>query len=124
MKNGDDPPAADERSVVGKAPDFGARHRRAYPVRCGFRGATCTLHNHRCGGKARTAFTKKHAHGTVSLRKRFVGVDLPVGARLTVTVTKPGFVGFAKILTMRAHSGPKVSSRCLRPGSHKLRKHC
>jgi DNA-binding beta-propeller fold protein YncE len=86
--------------------------------------ATCTLHGHRCGGRARAAFTKKHAHGTVSLRTRFVGVNLPVGARLTVTVTKPGFVGFAKILTMRASSGPKVSSRCLPPGSSKLRKHC
>jgi hypothetical protein len=85
---------------------------------------TCTLHGHRCAGKARAAFTKKHAHGTVSLRKRFVGVDLPVGTRLTVTVTKPGFIGFAKILTMRAGTGPKISSRCLRPGSTKLRTHC
>ncbi len=33
LQKGDDPPAADERLVVGKAPDFGARHGRAYPDR-------------------------------------------------------------------------------------------
>jgi hypothetical protein len=76
----------------------------------------------RCGGKTRT-FKKKHARGSVSL-KRFVGVRLPVHSRLTLTVTKPRMIGAAKVMTIRSRTGPKVVSRCLRPGSQKLRRRC
>ncbi len=76
----------------------------------------------KCGGKART-FKKKRARGTVNL-KRFVNVRLPVGSRLTVTVTKAHTVGTAKLLRIRSRAAPKVTTRCLKPGSSKLRKRC
>ena len=76
----------------------------------------------KCGGKART-FKKKRARGTVNL-KRFVNVRLPVGSRLTVTVTKSHTIGTAKLLRIRSRAAPKVSTRCLKPGSSRLRKRC
>jgi DNA-binding beta-propeller fold protein YncE len=86
--------------------------------------AVCALKGRRCDGKARAPFSKKRARGTVNLAKRFVGVDLKVGSRITVTVTKRGLVGAAKVVTIRARKAPKIVSRCLRPGSKKLRKRC
>jgi hypothetical protein len=76
----------------------------------------------KCGGKART-FTKKRARGTVKL-KRFVGLRLPLGSALTVTVTKAHTIGAAKVMRIRSRAAPKVSTRCLKPGSRKLRKRC
>jgi DNA-binding beta-propeller fold protein YncE len=76
----------------------------------------------RCGGKART-FKKKHARGTVKL-KRFVGRSLPAGSHLAITVTKPHTIGAAKLMTIRRHAAPKVATRCLKPGSKKLRTRC
>lgn len=76
----------------------------------------------KCGGKART-FKKKRARGTVNL-KRFVNVRLPVGSRLSVTVTKSHTIGTAKLMRIRSRAAPKVSTRCLKPGSSKLRKRC
>ncbi len=77
----------------------------------------------RCGGgKART-FKKKRAHGTVKL-KRFVNLRLPVGSRITVTVTKAHTIGAAKRLQIRSRAAPKVTTRCLKPGSSTLRKRC
>jgi DNA-binding beta-propeller fold protein YncE len=75
---------------------------------------TCT-----CGRK----FTKKRAHGTVSIKK-LVNVRLPVGSRITVTVTKPRTIGAAKLLRIRSRAAPEISSRCLKPGSRKLRRRC
>ena len=76
----------------------------------------------RCGGKART-FKKKHARGTVKL-KRFVGRSLPAGSHLAITVTKRHTIGAAKLMTIRSHAAPKVATRCLKPGSNKLRTRC
>jgi hypothetical protein len=86
--------------------------------------AVCRFRGHRCAGKAARPFTKKRARGNISLAKRFVGVDLKVGSRITVTVTKKGLVGAANVVTIRARKAPKIISRCLKPGSKKLRKHC
>jgi hypothetical protein len=86
--------------------------------------AGCLVHKHKCPGKARKGFTKKRAKGTVSLRKRYVGVSLPVGATITVRVTKRNTFGEAKILKVRSRKAPKISTRCMRPGSRKLRKRC
>jgi Lactonase, 7-bladed beta-propeller len=86
--------------------------------------ATCRVRGHKCSGKAAKAFLKKRARGTVSLAKRFVGVDLPIGARITIVVTKPRAVGAVKILTMRPRKAPKVTTRCLPAGGKKPRKRC
>src|SRR4030095_16584731 len=64
----------------------------------------------KCGVKART-FKKKRARGTVNL-KRFVNVRLPVGSRITVTVTKSRTIGAAKLLRIRSRAAPNVSTRC------------
>ena len=86
--------------------------------------AVCRFKGKRCDGKARKPFAKKRARGSVSLAKRFVGVDLKVGSRITVRVTKKGLVGAANVVTIRARKAPKIVSRCLKPGSKKLRKRC
>ena len=86
--------------------------------------AVCTLKGRRCAGKAGAPFRKKRARGTISLAKRFVGVDLDVGSRIVVTVTKKGLVGAANVVTIRPRNAPKIVSRCLKPGSKKLRKRC
>jgi hypothetical protein len=86
--------------------------------------ATCRVRGHKCSGKARKAFLKKRARGKVSLKSRFVGVDLPIGAKITIVVTKPRTVGAVKILTMRPRLAPKVTTRCLRPGAKKPRRKC
>ena len=86
--------------------------------------AVCAFKGKRCAGKARKPFSKKRARGTVSLAKRFVGVDLKVGSRITVRVTKRGLVGAANVVTIRARKAPKIISRCTKPGSKKLRKRC
>jgi DNA-binding beta-propeller fold protein YncE len=85
--------------------------------------AVCTFRGRRCGGKARRPLVKR-GRGSVSLASRFVGVDLRVGARITITVTKRGSIGAAKLMTIRSRKAPKIASRCLRPGSGKLRKRC
>jgi hypothetical protein len=86
--------------------------------------AVCRFKGKRCDGKARKPFAKKRARGSVSLAKRFVGIDLKVGSRITVRVTKKGLVGAANVVTIRARKAPKIVSRCLKPGSKKLRKRC
>jgi hypothetical protein len=86
--------------------------------------AACSYTGRRCAGKARNAVTKRHARGTVKLGRRFAGVRLKVGARVTVRATKPGMIGAAKIVTIRSRRAPRVTTRCLPPGSSRLRKHC
>jgi Big-like domain-containing protein len=86
--------------------------------------ATCAFRGHKCPGKAARAFTKKRARGTVSLASRFVDVELPIGAKITIVVTKPRAIGAVKILTMRPRLEPKVTTRCLRPGAKKPKKRC
>jgi PKD domain-containing protein len=86
--------------------------------------AVCALKKKKCPGKARKAFTKRNARGTVSLNKRFKGVRLRVGTTLTVRVTKPGFIGAAKILKVRKGKAPQVTDRCMAVGSTRLRRSC
>jgi hypothetical protein len=85
--------------------------------------AVCKVRGRSCAGKARRPFSKR-GRGSVNLKSRLVGVDLPVGARITITVTKRGMIGSAKLMTIRSRQAPKIASRCLRPGSNKLRKRC
>jgi DNA-binding beta-propeller fold protein YncE len=86
--------------------------------------AVCRFRGHHCAGKASRPLVKRRARGNISLAKRFVGLDLKVGSRITVTVTKKGLVGAANVVTIRPRKAPKIVARCLKPGSRKLRKHC
>jgi 6-phosphogluconolactonase (cycloisomerase 2 family) len=85
--------------------------------------AVCTFHGHRCAGKAGKKFSKR-GRGSVSLNRRYAGVDLKVGSTIAIAVTKRGKIGVGKLFTIRSRKAPLIRSRCLRPGSNKLRKRC
>ena len=58
------------------------------------------------------------AHGDLGAPLRgFEGKRLPVGAKLTVQVTKYGTIGAVKTLTIRRRKAPSVTTRCLPPGA-------
>jgi hypothetical protein len=86
--------------------------------------ATCAFKKKKCPAKARKAFRKRGARGTVSLKKRFVGVRLRAGTKITVRVTKPGMIGAVKILTVRKAKAPAVVERCLPLGSKRPQRRC
>ncbi len=84
-------------------------------------GATLTV---TCTGKGcpkgltGKGFTKKNAHGTVSLAA-FIKKAIPKTAVITVTVSKPGSISAVKILKLRKAKSPQVTTRCLAPGAKK-----
>jgi hypothetical protein len=65
------------------------------------------------GGCPRSSQTLESAKGGTVALASFRGKALKTGARLTVTVTKPGMTGMAKILTMRAERRPKIVTRSM-----------
>jgi hypothetical protein len=120
------------RIVVSLGFDFAAFRRfttfsrmQVRPVPRGSRvRATCRVRGKKCPGKARKAFTKRNARGTVSLNKRYKRIRLRAGTKITVRVTKPGFIGAVKILTVRAAKRPKVVNRCLPAGGRRPQRRC
>jgi hypothetical protein len=83
------------------------------------KGATVAV---KCAGRGCPArsFTKRNAKGSVSL-KPYVGKALKAGIRLTVTVSKPGFVSMIKTVTIRPSKAPKIVTTCLAPGAKKAK---
>jgi hypothetical protein len=67
---------------------------------------TCT--NHKCKAKP-----KPHFSSEVSLGSRFKGMHLKPGARISVQITKPGWVGKSYLFTTRPGKPPREQSRCL-----------
>ena len=57
------------------------------------------------------------AAGTVNLQTHFRHRHLPVGARITVRMTRKNWVGKSYTFRIRAGHGPKVTTRCLAPGN-------
>jgi len=47
----------------------------------------------------------------------FEGKALPVGAKLTIQLTKPGMTGSVRVLTIRKRKKPSTVTRCLPPGT-------
>jgi hypothetical protein len=74
---------------------------------------TCrTRKNKRC------TRTRDLARTAASVRlKGFEGKRLPVGAKLTVRVTKDGMIGAVKTLTIRKRKAPSLKTLCLPPGA-------
>jgi hypothetical protein len=69
--------------------------------------------------------TKKvKSRRTLRFGKKLRRAHLKPGARLTIRVTKPGFVGWLRTYTVRSNRLPKKKTYCLNPGSTKPRKHC
>jgi len=65
----------------------------------------------RCSkGCARKQVTKRNASRAVSL-KALVKKALKVGTRITVTISRPGYVTQVKTLTIRALRAPKIVTR-------------
>jgi hypothetical protein len=67
---------------------------------------------------ARKSFKKTKASGTVSL-KPLLSKPLKVGARITVTVSKPGAISAVKILKIRPRKSPTITTRCQPEGATK-----
>jgi hypothetical protein len=80
--------------------------------------ATCSK------GCARKRYTKRNARGTVSLKKLTGGRRMKVGAKITVTVTRPGEIGAVKTLQIRSGRNPKITTRCIPVGAKKSRTRC
>ena len=57
------------------------------------------------------------AHGTVLITPGFENRHLGVGARITVAITKPSWVGKYYAFTIEAGRGPRVRIACLAPGA-------
>jgi hypothetical protein len=60
----------------------------------------------------------------VRFGKRLKHAHLKPRARLTIRVTKPGFIGWLRTYTIRSGKLPKKRTYCLRPASTKPRRHC
>lgn len=79
--------------------------------------ATCrTKRGRKCRGTK--DYKRSNAPGTLRL-STFEGKALPVGARLTLRVVKPGMIGSVKVLTVRKDKRPSVKTLCLPPGANK-----
>lgn len=86
---------------------------RGSTVRATCKGRGCPAH-----GRRALSFTKHRASGSVTLRP-WLRKRLRVGTTIIATVTKPGFVGMVKTLTVRRSRPPKVTTSCLVPGAKK-----
>lgn len=76
--------------------------------------ASCRLRGKRCEG------TRDFARATAAAGTRlrsFEGKRLPVGAKLTIRVTKEGMIGAVKTLTLRKGKAPAVKTLCIQPGA-------
>jgi hypothetical protein len=87
---------------------FTADRRRTRLTRLVVKGAPvgATVHA-RCSRTCRPV-TVTARHATVSL-KPLIGAPLRAGTRITITVTKPGYVAAVKVLRMRARRAPSVA---------------
>ena len=68
----------------------------------------------KCPKKAHK-ITKKKAKGTVTIKQ--LKTKVKSGAKITVTVTKPGTIGVVKVLTIKRGKAPVLSTKCLQPGA-------
>jgi hypothetical protein len=97
----------------------------------GASGATVTTSCHRrgCPFTARTTRAARPAYcarsrtrvcpapGTVNLATGFRNRRLPVGAQITVAITRPGWIGRYYQFVVRARRAPRVHISCLAPGA-------
>lgn len=75
-----------------------------------------------------STFARKTLHVTsaraLRLATAFKHAKLKPGAKLTVSVTKPGLIGTFVELSIRAGRSPKKTTLCLEPGAAKPQKAC
>jgi RTX calcium-binding nonapeptide repeat (4 copies) len=75
---------------------------------------SCRVKRKACRGTR--DFTRARAAQELRLRG-FEGKPLPVGAKLTIRVTKDGMIGAVKTMTIRRGKAPSVKTLCIPPGS-------
>jgi hypothetical protein len=78
------------------------------------RRAVDVAHSARCRAKMRRMCSD---NGTVRVTPGFNGRHLAVGARITVAITKPSWVGKYYAFTIEAGRAPRVQIACLVPGA-------
>ena len=61
-------------------------------------------------------FTTSGARAKLNLRKPFAKKRMPVGTKITITITAPGFLGKQIQYTTRSGKIPKSRVRCLSAG--------
>jgi len=61
----------------------------------------------------RKRFTTSGARARLNLRKPFAKKRIPVGAKITITITSRGYLGKRITYTMRARKLPKSRVQCL-----------
>jgi virginiamycin B lyase len=75
-----------------------------------------SCHGRGCKPKAKSKHPTRSSP-EVSLTGLFKGRHLGVGARISVSVVKPGWIGKSFVFTVRASRTPHVQIACLAPGS-------
>jgi hypothetical protein len=81
------------------------------------KGTTVRL---RCQGRgcpiSSQAVTAHSTEPSLSIGKQLVKVTLAPGAKVTLTITRPGYVGAAMRYTIRRHGKVKIETLCVSPG--------
>jgi hypothetical protein len=73
-----------------------------------------------CRKKANRRIKVKR-NGRLNLSRHVRGMTLSHGARLTITISHPGFIAEVFRYTMRRHRDPRKTTRCLAPGQKRAR---
>jgi hypothetical protein len=89
------------------------------------KGMAVTLH---CQGRgcpiSRQAATARAATKSVSIGEKLVGSTLAPGAKVTLVITRPGYIGEALRYTIRRRGKVKVETLCVPVGGTSPRKKC
>jgi Putative metal-binding motif len=99
---------------ITKAPVSGAPAGAKIVLKCSNKKKGC--------GKLKTKKITVKSAKTVSLLKYLKKLKLKKNAKITVTVTKPGFIGVQTVFTIRIVHNPRKKTFCLEPGSTKPKK--
>ena len=89
-------------------------------VRCRGRGcpfashATLLSNGMRCG---KTAGKLCFSSGSFNITPAFAGHRLAVGSQVSVSITRPDWVGKSYRFTVRSRRGPRIQIGCLAPGA-------
>lgn len=88
-------------------------------VACRGRGCPFTRHLIMIGQTRRCRLREQYAcrrDGTIELAPDFRRHRLPAGTRITVAITRPGWIGKYYVFVVRKSRGPRVRVTCLAPG--------
>ena len=130
--NGSDRPYPRVHNEIFALPGFSKRLQRTVLFLAPFRidgrlekGMTVRL---RCQGRGcpltKQAVRMHSRRRGLTIGRKLVGQRLAPRTRVTVMVTRPGYVGKAKRYTIRRHGSLRVATLCVPPGTQSLKKKC